>query len=87
MTEIMVVEIGKNAIFTLLLVVGPLLLVAMIIGLLISLFQTLTQIQEMTLAFVPKIICVFLTLILLFPFMFNQMQTLSDSLFAKIAGG
>ena len=63
MTEVMVVEVGKDAIYTLLLVVGPLLLVAMIIGLLISLFQTLTQIQEMTLVFVPKIMFVFLALI------------------------
>ena len=54
MTEVMVVEVGKDAIFTLLLVVGPLLLIAMVIGLLISLFQTLTQIQEMTLVFESK---------------------------------
>lgn len=63
MTEVMVIEIGKNAIFTLLLIVGPLLLIAMVIGLLISLFQTLTQIQEMTLVFVPKILVVFISLI------------------------
>ena len=65
MTEVMVIEIGKNAIFTLLLIVGPLLLIAMVIGLLISLFQTLTQIQEMTLVFVPKILVVFISLIFL----------------------
>ena len=56
------------------------------VGLVIGIFQALTQIQEMTLAFVPKIICVFLALVLLFPFMFSQIQGLSDSLFAKIAG-
>ena len=87
MTEIMVIEIGKSAIFTLLLVVGPLLLVAMVVGLLISLLQTLTQIQEMTLAFVPKIIGVFVALILLFPFMFNQMKTLTEGLFNRIING
>ena len=60
---------------------------AVIVGLYFGIFQALTQIQEMTLAFVPKIICVFLALILLFPFMFSQMQTLSDTLFSKISGG
>ena len=45
------------------------------------------QIQEMTLAFVPKILGVFFTLILLFPFMLNQMRMLSDTLFDKIVNG
>ncbi len=84
MTEIMVVEIGKNAIFTLLLVVGPLLLVAMIIGLLISLFQTLTQIQEMTLVFVPKILVVFISLIFFLPFMIEQLRTFTNGLFDRM---
>ena len=50
-------------------------------------FQALTQIQEMTLAFVPKIIGVFVTIILLFPFMLNQMKTLTEGLFDKIVSG
>ena len=49
--------------------------------------QALAQIQEMTLAFVPKILGVFFTLILLFPFMLNQMRMLSDTLFDKIVNG
>lgn len=84
MDDVMVVEIGKEAIYTLLLVVGPLLLIAMVIGLLISLVQTLTQIQEMTLVFVPKIILVFLALILLLPFMINQLRAFSVELFDRI---
>ena len=84
MTEVMVVEVGKDAIFTLLLVVGPLLLVAMIVGLLISLFQTLTQIQEMTLVFVPKILVVFIALIFLLPFMIEQLKTFSMGLFSRM---
>lgn len=84
MTEVTVLEIGKDAIFTLLLVVGPLLLVAMIIGLLISLFQTLTQIQEMTLVFVPKILVVFISLIFLLPFMIEQLRVFSNGLFDRI---
>lgn len=86
MTEVMVVEIGKDAIYTLLLVVGPLLLIAMAVGLLISLFQTLTQIQEMTLVFVPKILLVFLALIFLLPFMIEQMKTFTEGLFDRIIG-
>lgn len=87
MNEVEIFEIVRSAIFTLLKVVTPIIGTALAVGLVIGIFQALTQIQEMTLAFVPKIICVFLVLVLLFPFMFNQMQTLSVSLFAKIAGG
>ncbi len=87
MNEAEIFEITRESIFTLLKVVTPIIGVALAVGLIIGIFQALTQIQEMTLAFVPKIICVFLTLILLFPFMFGQMQTLSDTLFSKIAGG
>ena len=87
MNEAEIFEITRESIFTLLKVVTPIIGVALAVGLIIGIFQALTQIQEMTLAFVPNIICVFLTLILLFPFMFGQMQTLSDTLFSKIAGG
>ena len=72
---------------TLLKVVTPILLIALFVGLIIGIFQALTQIQEMTLAFVPKILCVFIMLIVLFPFMLNQMQMLSDMLFDKIVSG
>ena len=87
MNEAEIFEITRDAIFTLLKIVSPVVCTALAVGLIIGIFQALTQIQEMTLAFVPKIICVFLALILLFPFMFSQMQTLSDTLFSKISGG
>lgn len=87
MSELEIFTITKDAILTLLKVVSPIIGIALAVGLIIGIFQALTQIQEMTLAFVPKIICVFLALVLLFPFMFNQMQVLSESLFAKIASG
>lgn len=87
MTEAEIYEILRDGILTLLKVVTPIILIALIVGLIVGIFQALTQIQEMTLAFVPKILCVFLALIILFPFMFNQMQVLSDSLFSRIAGG
>lgn len=84
MNDVMVLEVGKDAIYTLLLVVGPLLMIAMVVGLLISLVQTLTQIQEMTLVFVPKILVVFISLILLLPFMIDQLRTFSAGLFDRI---
>ncbi|MBR4106010.1 MAG: flagellar biosynthesis protein FliQ [Alphaproteobacteria bacterium] len=87
MNELEIFTITKEAILTLLKVVSPIIGIALAVGLIIGIFQALTQIQEMTLAFVPKIICVFVALILLFPFMFGQMQNLSESLFARIAAG
>ena len=87
MNEVEVLDISREAIFTLIKVVSPVLLVALFIGLIIGIFQALTQIQEMTLAFVPKILGVFFTLILLLPFMLNQMRMLSDTLFDKIVNG
>ena len=87
MNEVEVLDISREAIFTLIKVVSPVLLVALFIGLIIGIFQALTQIQEMTLAFVPKILGVFFTLILLFPFILNQMRMLSDTLFDKIVNG
>ena len=87
MNEVEVLDISREAIFTLVKVVTPVLLVALFIGLIVGSFQALTQIQEMTLAFVPKILGVFVTIILLFPFMLNQMQMLTDTLFDKIING
>ena len=87
MNEVEVLDISCEAIFTLVKVVTPVLLVALFIGLIVGIFQALTQIQEMTLAFVPKILGVFVTIILLFPFMLNQMQMLTDTLFDKIING
>lgn len=87
MNEVEVLDISREAIFTLIKIVSPVLLVALFIGLIIGIFQALTQIQEMTLAFVPKILGVFITLILLFPFMLNQMRTLTEGLFDRIVNG
>jgi flagellar biosynthetic protein FliQ len=77
-------EIGKEAIFVLLKVSLPLMLVALIVGLVISLFQALTQIQEQTLSFVPKLIAVFVALIIFLPFIGNQLSHFSEDLSAMI---
>jgi flagellar biosynthetic protein FliQ len=80
-----VIEICKEAVFVLLKISLPLMLVALVVGLIISLFQALTQIQEMTLSFVPKIITIFLALIMALPFMFNQLNDFSKKLMEKIS--
>ena len=85
MNEIEVLDIGRDALFTLVVTGAPVMIVALVVGLAISLFQALTQIQEMTLTFVPKILAVFLTLILCLPFMLNQLKGFSDNLYSRIA--
>lgn len=87
MNEVEVLDISRQAIWTLIKVVSPTLMVALIIGLIVGIFQALTQIQEMTLAFVPKILGVFFVLIFMFPFFLSQMRALSDTLFDKIVTG
>ena len=64
-----ILDIARDAIFTLVVVSAPLMIVGLVVGVIISLFQALTQIQEMTLVFVPKIIAIFLAMLIALPFM------------------
>ena len=73
MTIDAVSEMTNNALYVIIKVSLPVLLVSLIVGLIISIFQTVTSIQEQTLTFVPKIISIFLTLILLGSWMINSM--------------
>ena len=82
-----VLEIGREAIFVLLKTALPLMLVALVVGVIISLFQALTQIQEMTLSFVPKIVSIFLCMIIILPFILDTLRDFTMELFQKIAGG
>ncbi len=84
MNEAQVLEVAREAVWTLVMVAAPVLLVGMTIGLAISLFQTLTQIQEMTLTFVPKLLIVFGSLILLLPFMFHEIRLFAEHMFDLI---
>ncbi|MCF6199761.1 MAG: flagellar biosynthesis protein FliQ [Hyphomicrobiaceae bacterium] len=68
MTGPQTIDLAKEAIYVLLIVSGPMMVVGLVVGLVVSLFQALTQIQEMTLAFVPKIIAIFITLLMTLPF-------------------
>ena len=69
MTPTDVLELARESVWVTLKVGGPILIIALIVGLSISLVQALTQVQEMTLSFVPKIIAIFVSLIVLLPFM------------------
>jgi flagellar biosynthetic protein FliQ len=74
MTGAVVLDIARDSIWTLILISAPMMLVGLLVGVVIALFQALTQIQEMTLVFVPKIIAIFLTMLLTLPFMGALMQ-------------
>lgn len=81
-----VLDVARDAIYVTVLVASPVMLVGLVVGLIIALFQALTQIQEMTLTFVPKIIAIFLSLLLFMPFMGRQMDDLMLRLADRIAG-
>jgi len=82
-----VYTIFSESIKTVLFAAGPILILAVGIGLAIAFFQALTQIQEMTLTFVPKIIAIFLGLLLWTPYMYKTLKILSDQTFNLIANG
>ena len=73
MTIDTVTEIASNALYIIIKVSTPVLLVSLVVGLVISIFQTVTSIQEQTLTFVPKIISIFLAIMLLGHWMLNSM--------------
>ena len=76
MTVDLVVELANKALYIVILTSVPVLLVSLVIGLIVSIFQTATSIQEQTLTFVPKIVSVFVTLMILGHWMLNQMTNL-----------
>jgi flagellar biosynthetic protein FliQ len=82
-----VLDVARDAIITLVIVASPLMLVGLVVGIVISLFQALTQIQEMTLVFVPKIIAMFVALLIALPFMADVLHGHMTRLAARIAGG
>ena len=84
MTIDLVREISGDVFKTVLIVSAPVLLVSLVVGLVISLFQAVTQIQEFTLTFVPKIIAVFVTLFLFFPWIARTLVTFTTELITKI---
>ncbi len=84
MNEAMVLEIGRQGIFVILKIATPIMLAGLGIGLIIALFQALTTIQEITLTFVPKILVIFLAIILFLPFMMTTLIEFSRELFDRM---
>lgn len=85
MTADVVVDMMSDGLFTILKVSLPILLVSLVIGLIISIFQTVTSIQEQTLTFVPKIVAVFLALMLLGNWMITQMVDYTTELWSTFS--
>ena len=84
MTPEIVMNIGRQAVEMTLILSGPLLLAALVIGLLVSIFQAATQINEQTLSFIPKLIGTFIVLILAGPWMLQMMVDYIRRLFENI---
>lgn len=80
-----VVNIGRRAVETVLLTSAPMLIVAMVVGLVISIFQAATQINEQTMTFIPKIVAVFITLLIFGPWIMNILITFTTGLITDIA--
>ncbi len=87
MTGPEVLDVSRDAIVTLLIVAAPLMLVGLIVGVAISLLQALTQIQESTLVFVPKILAIFLALLVALPFMADALHSNFLRIAAHITSG
>ena len=87
MTGAAILDIARDGIVTFLKVGAPLMLVALTIGLLVSLVQALTQIQEQTLIFVPKILAVFAAMLLILPFMSDALASYMTRIAVRIASG
>ena len=84
-TQDAVLDIARNAIFNIIIVSAPLLLISLIVGLIISIFQTVTSIQEQTLTFVPKILAVFITLMIAGSWMMNTMIEFVNDLWSNFS--
>lgn len=87
MNEVAVVELGREATWTIFVVAGPLLVVGTVVGIVVALVQALTSIQESTLTFVPKVVAMMLALVLLLPFMMTTLIDFTQELFGRIAQG
>jgi flagellar biosynthetic protein FliQ len=86
MTPESVIQMGRNAMEVCLMVAAPLLLVALIIGLIVSIFQAATQINEQTLSFIPKLVGVFVALVVAGPWMIGIMTDYMRTIFTGIPG-
>jgi len=79
-----VLDLAREGVWVMILVSGPAMLIGLGVGVMIALVQALTQIQEMTLVFVPKILAIFVTLVLALPFMSQQLERFTERIAAMI---
>lgn len=79
-----IIKLAENAIYTILLVAAPVLGIGLVVGLIVSIFQATTQIQEQTLAFVPKIVAILLSIIFLGKWMLSNMIEFTNKVFEAI---
>jgi len=84
MSPELVINIVQNALYVLIIVAAPVLLVSLVVGLLVSVLQAATQINEMTLTFIPKLLAMFLVLVLAGPWMLNTLVEYTVRLFQSI---
>lgn len=84
MTPDMVINLAKQAIYTIMIISAPMLLIALAVGLLVSVFQAMTQIQEQTLAFIPKILAVFISVVIFGPWMLTILLDYTRNLFQSL---
>ena len=86
MSPVEIIDVGRDAVFVLIKVSGPIMMVGLSVGLLVSVFQSITQLQEMTLTFVPKILAIFASLIIFLPFMINTLTAFMNQIAQRIIG-
>ncbi|QUH26293.1 flagellar biosynthesis protein FliQ [Serpentinicella alkaliphila] len=84
MNEALVIELGQHTLFTILLMAAPMLGIGLIVGLAVSIFQATTQIQEATLAFIPKIVAVFASIVIFGPWLLSVILNFTIRLFTNM---
>ena len=80
-----VLDLARESILVMIKIGAPVMIVALLVGIVIALLQALTQMQEMTLSFVPKLLAIFVTVLLSLPFMTNTLVGFGEDLFRQIA--
>ena len=85
MTEGQVLDIARQALYTIILCSAPLLIISLVVGLVVSIFQTVTSIQEQTLTFVPKIVCVFLGMMIFGSWILTNLTEFIDTLWSDFS--
>lgn len=87
MTGAEVLDVGRDAIWTLVIVSAPMMLAGLVVGVIIALIQALTQIQEQTLVFVPKILAIFVTMLVTLPFLGSTLNAFMTRIAGLIISG